>query len=200
MAKGCVLVTRPLAAARRIAEQLAAHGWDSFIEPLLTVTPIDTPLPDLQHFAALVFTSAHGVEVFAARSAQRDLPVYTVGATTATAAQDAGFVTVHTAAGDGAALNRMLATLPNSGPLLHVGGRHVAVEIAASGHRVERLVLYAAQPVTALSAECLARLEAGKISHALFFSARTGETFSRLIGKHKPALTAIKALSLSDWW
>ena len=177
---------------------LAAHEWDSFIEPLLTLEMLEMPLPPLNGIRGLVFTSVNGVNAFAARADTRMLPVYAVGDATAAAAFAAGFTQVTNAAGQVTALNRLLAERNEPGPLLHIGGADRAAAVVLKDKEILHLSLYKMQAAAALSTECLARLRAGTFTHAMFFSARTGETFRTLMGKQATAVNLTKALCLSN--
>jgi uroporphyrinogen-III synthase len=79
------------------------------VGPLLEVRTIPGAAIDLGGVGALAFTSANGVEAFAALSPARSLRVFTVGDATATAARAAGFADVASAQGDADALIRLIA-------------------------------------------------------------------------------------------
>ena len=99
-AKPRVWITRAEPGASRTAARLRDMGCEPLIQPLLAVEPLTPPLPDLDRFAALAFTSANGVAAFAALTPRRDRPVFAVGEATAGAAREAGFVAVRSADGD----------------------------------------------------------------------------------------------------
>lgn len=103
-----VWVTRAEPGASRTAARLTALGFEPVVQPLLVVRPISQPAPDLTGVAALAFTSANGLDAFAALTPQRDLPVFTVGDATAEAAMQAGFVAVRSARGAAPDLARLL--------------------------------------------------------------------------------------------
>ena len=65
-----LLLTRPRAQSQAFAEVLAARLPGRFrpvISPLLEIVPLPAPL-DLDGLQGLIFTSANGVEQFAART------------------------------------------------------------------------------------------------------------------------------------
>jgi uroporphyrinogen-III synthase len=70
-----ILVTRPEPDAQRFAAQLKAHDIDAVVAPLMTVELSQAPLPPLDNAQALVFTSANGVRVYAAKNGRGNLPV-----------------------------------------------------------------------------------------------------------------------------
>jgi uroporphyrinogen-III synthase len=188
--KPVVLVTRPAEEALRTAMALAEHGYDFLIEPLLEIAPLPDAADRLAgagDHAALLFTSANGVRVYAAAAARRDLPVYAVGGMTAEAARAAGFGQVHAAGGDVEALAEFVARTrkPGDGALLHVAGEHVAGDLAgrlnARGFRVHSVALYTAKAAAALSAKTRDMLTGGGLGAVLFFSPRTARTFVSLV-------------------
>ena len=92
----------------------------------------------------------------------------------------AGWGAVHAAGGDVAALiaavRRQLA--PADGPLLYVSGETVTGDLeralAASGSAVDRVVLYAAEPVAALPPAAVTGLRDATADAVLLYSPRTG--------------------------
>jgi uroporphyrinogen-III synthase len=199
---GTLLLTRPRDESAALAEVLEEKGWDCFIEPMLEIAPVHARLPDLAGFRALVFTSARGVNAFAAASRHRELTAYTVGPVTASIAINAGFGDVRAGAGDLKALNHMLATEKHDDgrPLLHISGVDVAGTVEAPGTKVERIALYEARTVRELSLGCLERLDRRLFAAVLLFSPRTGHIFADLLRKYArtDAVLSIKALCLSD--
>ena len=199
------LVTRPRAEAAGLAADLAARGVEAVIEPLMDVHFRSEPAPDLIGVQAVLCTSANGVRALARLSGDRELPLFAVGDATARRAREAGFANVFSAGGDAADLARLARQRlqPDAGRLVHVAGSVVAGDLAAelrdAGFAVERLALYEARPVTALSAGCVRALDAGLIDFALFFSSRTSAVFARLVEQADiaAALRRVVAVSIS---
>lgn len=193
-------MTRPQPAADKTAAALAARGVDSLVEPLLHIVPRDS-VPELDGVAALLFTSANGVNAFADCSACRDLPLLAVGDATAAAARAAGFTSVHSAdgaVGDLAALARRL--LPPGATLLHGAGADVAGDLAADlpGYFIRRLTLYDAVAATALSPMAESALRAGEIDAVLLYSPRTARTFAALAKAAGVDTGRLIAIAMSD--
>jgi uroporphyrinogen-III synthase len=184
---GLVVITRPRDEAVVLADELAARGYSTLIEPMLTIVPLSTPIPDLALYSALIFTSANGSRIFAARSSERSLPAYAVGSHTAQTLRDACFADVRDASGDARALVKLIAQSSGGGPLLHVAGKDIArdmgKELKGAGITVDRLVVYEAVMANRPSPELTAALYACTISHVLFFSARTAASFGTLLAK-----------------
>ena len=179
-----------------LAEALDARGYDSLIEPMLTILP-DPADParlaaDLEAAQAILVTSANGARALAACTTRRDLPAMAVGDASAAAARALGFRPVASAEGDVEALARLIASEaaaarldPAADTLFHPAGSAVAGDLAgaveALGFRYMRRVLYRAEKASGLSPGCVAALTEGRVAAALFFSPRTARHFVALI-------------------
>jgi uroporphyrinogen-III synthase len=170
-------VTRAEPAASRTAERLRAAGHAPLVAPVLAIREL--PAGDveaaLEGVAALAFTSAQGVESFAARTPARDLPVFAVGDATAEAARARGWRRVRSADGDGAALARLIAgEVEGGGCVLSPGARRRAFDLEAAlrgaGVRVRDLPVYETQPLPTLPPEAAAALEARAVDAVLLHS------------------------------
>jgi uroporphyrinogen-III synthase len=110
-----ILVTRPQPDNEATAVHLRARGFDVLLAPMLRFEPIALPDEAGADYAAVIVTSANALRAVDAQPAGRrlrDLPLFAVGDRTASAAREAGFGTVISAAGDGADLrNLVLAKL-----------------------------------------------------------------------------------------
>jgi uroporphyrinogen-III synthase len=186
------LVTRPEEDAAPLAAALAERGIDVTLEPLLAIRPLPEAPIDLVGVQALLFTSANGVRSFAELAGARDLagwrelPAFAVGNATAAAAHGAGFTRVESAAGDVAALAKLVAGLldPKAGALFHAAGSAVAGDLAGlleqAGFTLRREMLYEARPADQLSPATVTNLANGWFDLVLFFSPRTAATFVTL--------------------
>lgn len=201
-----IAITRALPDAERTAERLRQLGAEPLLAPLLSIVPCgyDTNVDGAQ---ALLFTSANGVRAFPDARNQRARPVLAVGDATAQAARDAGFLDVRSADGDVNALAALAArTLDiNAGKLIHIGGDHVAGDLAGAlaqaGFRVERRVAYASVAAGALPEAFTQPLDV-----VLFHSARAANVFHALGAPAAANLTAAcmsaavaAAASVSPW-
>ncbi len=203
------LVTRPREEAAALAAALAARGIAAVIEPLIEIGFRDEGMPDLAGVQAVLCTSANGVRALARATVERDLPLLAVGNATGARACAAGFISVASAGGDAADLVRLASQnlRPQDGRLLHISGDTVAGDLAAGlhahGFAVDRLVLYDARPVSALSLGATQALASGAIDFALFFSPRTAAIFVGLatdagLGHSCSALTAVSISAAAD--
>jgi uroporphyrinogen-III synthase len=198
-----LLLTRPAPQARAFAAALEAALPGRFapvFAPLIAIAPLPAPV-DLDGVQALLFTSANGVEQFAARCPDRSLPALCVGAMTAAAARTAGFA-ARPAGGDVHALARLAvrAYVPGAGALLHLRGRHAAGDLtgllAAAGVPARAAEIYDQRAVPA-PPEATALLAAGRADVLTLFSARTARIFADQAAAAGWPLAAGTAVSLS---
>lgn len=134
-----VLLTRPRAAAERLAAKLA--GIEVLVAPLMEIAGTGAQV-DLDEIAGVIFTSANAVPFVTAAP----LPAYCVGPRTAAAAREAGF----DAAVRGEDADSLVASLvanPPKTPLFHPHGTHVRGDVAerltASGLETRAAAVYA---------------------------------------------------------
>ncbi len=146
-----LLLTRPEAQSGRFAAAATARFGAAvriLVAPLMEIV-FTAPVLPLDGVRALAFTSENGVAGFCRLSPRRDLPAYCVGARTAEAARSAGF-RARSAAGDGAALARLIAAEGAAGPLLHPHGAHrqgdLAAALAGAGIALRAVEVYRQEP------------------------------------------------------
>ena len=185
-----VLITRPEREATTLAAALAERGHVPVIAPLFRLEILRPPADFAATLAAsqaVLLTSANGARALAEASDQRGRPILAVGDTTASTAEGLGFSSVQSAAGDGAALAEQARRQldPASGPLLHVSGVDVALDLAdalkPAGFEVKRFALYDAREEAELPDSARAALQARALDVATFFSPRASEHFARLV-------------------
>ncbi len=170
------------------------------IAPLIAIVPVPDEI-DLAGVQGLVFTSANGVAQFAARTADRSLPAWCVGAMTAAAARGAGFA-AREAGGDVAGLARLVAAgyRPGAGALLHVRGRHAAGDLigmlAAGGVPARAAEIYD-QVACERPPEARALFAEGRVDLIALFSARSARLFAAATREAGWNLAPVTTLALS---
>ena len=154
----------------------------------------------------MLLTSANGARALAEASEQRGKPIIAVGDTTASTAEGLGFAAVISAAGDGAALADLVrrGLDPKKGPLVHVSGADVALDLADTlapdGLRGQSLrALRRARGRRRCPDSARAALEARALDVATFFSPRAASVFARLVGDAGLAdtLRGVTAIAIS---
>ena len=181
--KATVALTRAADDAARSAARLLALGYASVIAPATRVVATRAEIPRGDHDAA-VATSARAFDALSetSREAILALPLFVVGAQTARAAAALGLA-VEASAPDAAALEAVLrARLARGASLLYLAGRDrkrdLELALAAGGHRVTAIELYAAEARPAWTPE-EARALSG-CDAALHYSSRSVELALRL--------------------
>jgi uroporphyrinogen-III synthase len=198
-----VLITRPRGGAAETARRVAAMGLRPIVAPVLEIVPITVRLPSPARLQAIVITSANALPSLPA--AYHGLPLLAVGDVTARRARGAGFLDVHSAAGDVQALVSLVLARcdPAGAPLLLAAGRDRTVDatpaLQARGFTVTRRSVYDAAPVAALPEDARAALRGSAVRAALFFSPATASAFVRLLLAALPAesVAAVDALAIS---
>jgi uroporphyrinogen-III synthase len=187
-----VLITRPEREATTLATALSQRGHVPIIAPLFRLKILHPPTDFAAFLAAcqaVLLTSANGARALAEASEQRGRPILAVGDTTATTAEGLGFNAVSSAAGDGAALVELVRKRldPKAGPLLHVSGVDLALDLGEAlgrdGFDVRRFALYDASEESALPDSARAALQARALDAATFFSPRAASQFAKLVGE-----------------
>ncbi|MPT48768.1 MAG: uroporphyrinogen-III synthase [Sphingobium sp.] len=140
-----VLILRPEPGAEATEKRAQERGLTSLLYPLFAVRPLSWDAPDPANFDALMLTSAnslrHGGDAIAL---YHHLPVFAVGATTATAARDHGFSSVITAGPDAPAMLAAIGETPHR-RLFHPGGKDFRPYDAGPFHITRRAVYHAAE-------------------------------------------------------
>ena len=187
-----VLITRPEREATTLATALSQRGHVPVIAPLFRLEILHPPTDfsvSLAACQAVLLTSANGARALAEASEQRGRPILAVGDTTAATAEGLGFNAVSSAAGDGAALVELVRKRldPKAGPLLHVSGVDLALDLGEAlgrdGFDVRRFALYDASEESALPDSARAALQARALDAATFYSPRAASQFAKLVGE-----------------
>ncbi len=185
-----VLITRPEREAVTLATALSQRGHVPVIAPLFRLEILHPPADFAASLAAcqaVLLTSANGARALAEASDQRGRPILAVGDTTAATAEGLGFNAVTSAAGDGAALAELVRKRldPKAGPLVHVCGVDLALDLGAAlgrdGFEVRRFALYDARAESTLPDSARAALQARALDAATFFSPRAASQFAKLV-------------------
>lgn len=198
-----LILTRPRAQSEAFAAALERRlpgRYRAVIAPVIEIIPLPARL-DLADVQGLIFTSANGVEQFAALSPERRLPAWCVGDMTAAAARRAG-LSARSADGDVAALAALVASAhrPGDGAFLHLRGLHAAGDLtgrlAAAGIPVHAAEIYDQVPCP-LSAEARGLLDRGTAEVVSFFSPRSARVFAGQAAAAGWDLGPVTAVSLS---
>jgi uroporphyrinogen-III synthase len=182
-----VLVTRPHPDNEATAKALRARGFGALLAPMLRFEPM--PLSDhlAGNYGAVIVTSANALRAIEPQLAQSrllKLPLFAVGAHTASAAHSLGFAAVISADGDASALrDRVLGEkrLKKNSALLYLAGadisRDLASDFAAHGRDVTTVVTYRMVELAHLPRAALDAFAANAIGAVLHYSQRSARAF-----------------------
>lgn len=179
-------------------------GFQPILSPVLEIRAMPARLPTPSSIQAVLITSANALPALS--PAWHAHPLFAVGTATATNAREIGFTNVRDADADATALAQLVtqACTPTNGALLLLSGRGqgltLTIALRAAKFRVARRTVYAAIARAKLPEPARAALAAGRVAHALFFSAETARAFLRQIARAGLAdrLREIEAISIGQ--
>ncbi len=182
-----ILITRPIKQAISTQQELEFLGYNSVIFSLLEIYPENFEM-DFGSYDAVIITSQNAAEIV--RKKLNDIPLFLVGEESAAILSDRN---IKCAAQDAKELLAKIKAYPYKN-YLYLSGDHISTKIdsklKAYGINVERRVIYKSVAATKLPKDILQY-----ITCILFYSARTAETFTKLVGDYD--LSKCKALCIS---
>lgn len=180
-----LLVTRPMPEAKETADRLRQLGHEAVVAPMLTIEPLRDAAIPLDGIGALAVTSGRAVDAVAGRrewESLRKLPLFTVGEKTAEKARSAGAQRIVAGGGTVATLVERIAAEGYEGSLLYLAGSERSGDLAGAlqrrGMDCRMVEVYTAPTETALPAEAVRLLKAGRIDCILVYSRRTAESLA----------------------
>ncbi len=188
-----LLIVRAEPSAQQSMVRARERALDAHSFPLFAMLPLPWKAPDPKAYTGLMLTSANAVRLGGNELMQlRSMPVFAVGEATATAARDAGFLSLVTGDAD---VTRLLARLATLGPqkLLHLcGADYAAAEMGLI--ELDRIVVYRADLV-APPAALLAMLT--KPSVIAVHSPRAGTRIASICDDHHINRSMISIVAIS---
>ena len=202
-----VITTRPIDDAQQDIADLKQMKITALAAPMLEIEPLTHHAKSDGNVDAIVFTSRHAPVLVDA--SLHHLPCYCVGASTASAASDAGFQNVITGGGDGMALVALIREHHNTNQpeLKHVfwpsavdTGFNIADALMPHGITTDRQPVYKAATTEAWPDEVDRAIHQGQVAAVLMHSGRAGEHFAQLMDRHGLASLRdkITAIVISD--
>jgi uroporphyrinogen-III synthase len=199
-----VLVTRPHPDDEATAATLRAKGFAVLLAPMLRFEPVAFHDDLDTRYGAVIVTSANalrGIEAQLAGSRLLKLPLFAVGARTASAAHRAGFENVIPGDGDAASLRDFVLAsakakeLKKASPLLHLAGadlaRDLAGELGERGFSVVTQTTYRMAPVSSLPRDVCDAFAASQIGAVLHYSRRSARAFLEAAGAGGVEISAL---------
>ena len=199
-----VLITRPLAAAKRTEQTFQSAGITTWLAPVLAIIPIPATINPIA-YDAIITTSANGVESFAIHTQNRDLSIFCAGAVSAAIARELGFQSISYPDIPG---GKDLITLVKQSSFKRLGyirGEVVKIDIAEElanipGMHIDTHITYKTVPTTAWSHETVALFHAKKVTAITFYSEHSARIILDLLKSHSLLYytSSITGLCLSD--
>ena len=192
-------VTRPATDAEVLQADLLVQGHEVVIEPLLSVDLRDSGIFNIADIQALIVTSRNGLRAIVSlpqANSLMELPLFTVGAGTATTARAYGFQKVFEGPSSAEKLLAVIQanTLSDRGGLLYFTAETKAVDLGyhlrQSGYHVREYVVYVTRPINYLSSTLISQIVVGTIQGVILLSPRTAQIYVDLIEKYQLALYA----------
>ena len=179
-----ILLTRPEAASRRCAAEIAARFGEDLpvlIAPLMEIVALPAEIPPARE---VNLTSQNAVAPVVARSPAAGRRAYCVGGKTAAAARRAGFETLE-GQGDARGLLPLIRAQHRGGGLVHARGEEVAVPLAdllnSAEIETKEVVVYR-QQACALEPAIRAQLARAGLVVAPLFSPRSADRLVQELG------------------
>jgi len=186
------LITRPQPDAAPMAERLKEAGHQCTLSPLLKLSyrqPQGLTPGDAQ---GLIFTSRNALRALAEEAVLQQLtglPVFLVGPKLTAYAKQLGFRNIRYNAENAEELCHHIIDKcqPEDGILHYLTGTHLAFDmeklLSESGFKIERTILYSADPVDDFTPEAIANIQSGSIHAVILLSPRTARRYAELILK-----------------
>ena len=200
-ARRAVWITRAEPGASVTAGRVALLGFAPIVEPLLRFHPIAGAVLDPLPGEALAFTSVNGVTGAARLTGRRDLKVFAVGDTTASAARALGFSDVTSASGDVEALSTLIIQNPPEGGVLHPAAMETAGDLVgallSAGVAARKTAVYRTEAAETLPEQIAEALETGRLVAILLHSPRAAKAAAGLLAHRIQSLGGVAAVGLS---
>ncbi len=200
-----VFITRALEDARATARKVEARGYQTLIEPLLRIHPLEWVEPGWSGIPAVIITSHNALQGFDGHAVPRDRMFFVVGARTASGLRARGYihVTGTVEKSEDLPYPLRLQIRPEEGTLLHLTSPHAHDDfyqaLRDEGYPIAARHVYRAEESDQISAAAAEMLAEGRVDAALFYSARTVRIFEGLTHRQNAAagLKKTRALCLS---
>ncbi len=198
-----ILITRPLAAAKRTEQAFQLAGFETWIDPVLTIIPLQANINPAA-YDAIITTSANGVESVATLTQHHSTPIFCAGKASATFAYELGFTSVFYPSEPGA---KGLITLINQSSFkrfAYIRGEIIKIDIAHALQdvpdvHVDTYITYKTVPTTVWTDETISMFHNRKITTITFYSEHNAQIILNLLNTHDllDYTTFITALCLS---
>jgi uroporphyrinogen-III synthase len=192
-----LLLTRPRGESERLAKELLVRDVECLIAPLMEIVPMALELWATTGYQAVILTSGNAVEALVGSCLDPATPIFCVGDATARRLASTDFSDIRSASGDAEDLVALILRdlVVGQDAILHLSGTMIATDLGSSlsdaGFRVDRRVVYRAQPVNAFTETTVEALDTGSVDGVLLYSPQSARLLVERL-KHA-ALEAVTA-------
>lgn len=203
---GKTLITRPIAQAQKLSEELNAYGIDTLIHPMLDIEFINIPRIDFQKYEACIITSLNAAKILIDQCDDKDFSIYCVGFKTAQYLKESGFLSIKNISHSVQDLIITIGSNINHNSMLYLRGDKVTSDLRhlLPKHNIEEYIVYKSHKIKKLDKDLIQALQSDEVSNIIFYSARTIDAFIKAIITDdkqsiiQNALTRTRALCLTD--
>lgn len=187
--KKCIVITRPQLESQRTAQLLEKIGFETFIEPTISIEIIASTRPELLSAAgtadAIIVTSLNALRALQEFQLPACIPIVLVGQEASLRAKEYGFVNTELAGENVDALCGYTKLNYPGKKLVYASGVNITKELSAMncGADVTRIMVYKTIPKEKLSVEFKHKLVNGEFYGISFFSSKNAEIFCELLKK-----------------
>ena len=189
--KPLALLTRPLADATVTQQQLFDLGIESFIEPMITITPLPHAEQEITTLieggaTTLIITSHNAVRAIAS-SIPNNFPIIAVGSKTTQKISSHGFSNVKDAGGDVENLIKFIKenySTENEHFLYAASdftSTNLVWELTKLGFAAKEVIAYNAKPAQKLSQDCIKLLQERRFNLIPLYSKRSCQILTSLL-------------------
>ena len=188
-----LLVTRPEQDSVVFKSELISLGHEVTIEPLLTISTVNTDDIDIDGAQALIATSRNGLRALAEGphiDEAKKLLLFAVGPGTAATARQLGFTSIVEGPSNARELVPIIAEHAevNGGPLVHLQGDTVAANFVDELHRlgffVTQPIVYTTSVADRFASTTVASMRNKRIDGVVLLSPRTAQVYAGLVVQH----------------
>ncbi len=203
---GKILITRPMAQANILSQDLNAYGLKTLIHPMLDIEFLEAPTIDFKKYDACIITSVNAATILSNNCDDKALDIYCVGYKTAQFLKNSGFVSIKNISNSVQDLIAIIQTLNHKTSMIYLRGDKVTNDLKQflAHHNIQEYIVYKSHKAKELEKGTIKALISGEISDILFYSARTLNAFVEAVIADKQqleirnALTRTRALCLTN--
>lgn len=199
-----VLITRPLQAAKRTQTLFQLNAISTWIDPVLTISPLPITI-NIENYDAIIATSSAGIESLAPLVKKQATPLFCVGEPSAKLAQKLGFKSIYYPQKPGGKNLAHLIKQSTFKRFAYIRGEIVKIDMAhalagAKDIHVDSFIAYKTIPTKTFSDKTLDLFHNKQITAITFYSEQSARITTDLLHKHNllDYTASITALCLSD--